>query len=344
MRSDNPQVFPSAGPAPAPPCFSLRVWYNKLIYPYETGRFAMQKMMLIANPFSGRGQARLSLMDIVQEFNSADYAVTVYSPDKDAGRSVSDLARDFAPDYDLVVCMGGDGTLSDTIGGLVAGGGNVPLGYIPLGSTNDMANSLGLPKTPLAAARTIINGTPVPYDVGFYDGKYFAYVAAFGAFTDVSYMTPQNLKNTFGHAAYIFSGLSKLQEINPVRTTVEYDDGIIEDSFIFGGVLNSTSMGGVLKLDQSLVSLNDGLFEVLLIRNPLNAVELGTILSDLLTQTYVSEKVVLLHTRKVHFHFHYPTTLTRDGESGGLYADVAMENLHNAVRIVRDSMEFSSWM
>ena len=303
----------------------------------------MKKLMLIANPFSGRGLAKMNLLDVIREFNAADYAVTVMTPDKDAGRSVTELARDFARDYaqtyDLLVCMGGDGTLSDTIAGLVTGGSTVPLGYIPLGSTNDMANSLGLPKTPLEAARTIVSGTPVPYDVGYYDGKYFSYVAAFGAFTDVSYMTPQNLKNTFGHAAYIFSGLSKLQEINPVRTTVEYDDGVIEDSFIFGGVLNSTSMGGVLKLDESLVSLNDGLFEVLLIRNPLNAVELGDILSSLLTQTYVSEKVVLLHTKKVRFHFHYPATLTRDGESGGLYADVTMENLHNAVRIMRDLRE-----
>ena len=303
----------------------------------------MKKLMLIANPFSGRGLAKMNLLDVIRAFNAADYAVTVMTPDKDAGRSVTELARDFARDYaqtyDLLVCMGGDGTLSDTIAGLVTGGSTVPLGYIPLGSTNDMANSLGLPKTPLEAARTIVSGTPVPYDVGYYDGKYFSYVAAFGAFTDVSYMTPQNLKNTFGHAAYIFSGLSKLQEINPVRTTVEYDDGVIEDSFIFGGVLNSTSMGGVLKLDESLVSLNDGLFEVLLIRNPLNAVELGDILSSLLTQTYVSEKVVLLHTKKVRFHFHYPATLTRDGESGGLYADVTMENLHNAVRIMRDLRE-----
>ena len=299
----------------------------------------MKRLMLIANPFSGRGLAKLNLMDIVREFNASGYAVTVFTPDRDSGRSVSDLARDFSADYDLLVCMGGDGTLSDTIAGLVTGGSRVPLGYIPLGSTNDMANSLGLPKTPLAAARTIVSGSPVPYDVGYYDGRYFSYVAAFGAFTDVSYMTPQNLKNTFGHAAYIFSGLSKLQEINPVRTTVEYDDGVIQDSFIFGGVLNSTSMGGVLKLDESLVSLNDGLFEVLLIRNPLNAVELGDIVSDLLTQTYVSEKVVLLHTKKVRFHFHYPTTLTRDGESGGLYADVEMVNLHNAVRIMRGGTE-----
>ncbi len=303
----------------------------------------MKKLMLIANPFSGRGQAKISLMDIIREFNAADYAVTVFTPDRDAGRSVTDLARDCSEGFDLLVCMGGDGTLSDTIAGLVSGGSRVPLGYIPLGSTNDMANSLGLPKTPLAAARTIVRGTPVPYDVGYYDGKYFSYVAAFGAFTDVSYLTPQNLKNTFGHAAYIFSGLSSLPEINPVRTTVEYDDGVIEDSFIFGGVLNSTSMGGVLKLSESLVSLNDGLFEVLLIRNPLNAVELGTIVSDLLTQTYVSEKVVLLHTKKVRFRFHYPTALTRDGESGGLYMDVTMENLNHAVRIMRDSMEFPSW-
>ena len=304
----------------------------------------MKNLMLIANPYSGRGQVKLNLLDVIQEFSRADYAVTTYVPDRDRGRSVTELARDFASGYDLLVCMGGDGTLSDTIAGLVSGGSDVPLGYIPLGSTNDMANSLCLPKTPLAAARTIVSGTPVPYDVGFYDGKYFSYVAAFGAFTDVSYMTPQNLKNTFGHAAYIFSGLSKLQEINPVRTRVEYDGGVIEDSFIFGGVLNSTSMGGVLKLSDALVTLNDGLFEVLLIRNPLNAAELGAIVSDLLTQNYVSDKVILLHTKKVRFQFHYPTALTRDGESGGLYADVSMENLNHAVRIMRDSLEMSSWI
>jgi len=295
----------------------------------------MKKLMLIANPYSGKGQVKLNLFDVIQVFSQADYSVTVYMPDQEKGHSIISLAQEYAKDYDILVCMGGDGTLSDTATGLMLSGAKVPLGYIPLGSTNDMANSLALPKASAAAAKTIVEGTPIPYDMGYYDGKYFTYIAAFGAFTAVSYMTPQNLKKAFGHSAYIFEGLSELEDIAPVHTTVEYDDGVIEGDFIFGSVSNSTSVGGIVKLDKTMVSLNDGLFEVFLIREPTSAMDLGNILSDFVTKNFVSDKVIMLHTKKVRFQFSYPTAWTRDGESGGLYMDVTMENIHNAVQFLR---------
>lgn len=295
----------------------------------------MKKLMLIANPYSGKGQVKLNLFEVLQVFNEAEYAVTVYMPNREKGHSIISLTETYAKDYDILVCMGGDGTLSDTATGLMRSGAQVPLGYIPLGSTNDMANSLELPKSSVRCAKAIVSGTPVPYDIGSYDGKYFTYIAAFGAFTAVSYMTPQNLKKAFGHSAYIMEGLAQLEDISPVHTIVEYDDGVVEGNFIFGSVSNSTSVGGIVKLDKSLVSLNDGMFEVFLIKEPTNALELGEILSDFVTKNFVSDKVIMLHTKKARFRFAYPTAWTRDGESGGLYMDVTMENIHNAVQFLR---------
>lgn len=295
----------------------------------------MKKLMLIANPHSGKGHAKPALFDVISLFNNAGYTVTVFTPDKDTGRSIQSTVREFASDYDAVVCMGGDGTLSDTANGLMECSVIPPVGYIPTGSTNDMASSLTLPKSPVAAAKSIIDGAPVPFDMGYYDGKYFTYIAAFGAFTSVSYMTPQKLKNTFGHLAYIFEGIGHLPSIKPVRTVVEYDDGTIEGNFVFGCVANSTSVAGLVKLDPTMVSLSDGLFEIILVKEPLSLADMGNILNDIIYSSFESDNVVLLHSSKVKFTFDTPVPWTRDGESGGTYSEISIENKHKALNIIR---------
>ncbi|MBQ4040111.1 MAG: diacylglycerol kinase family lipid kinase, partial [Oscillospiraceae bacterium] len=178
----------------------------------------MKKMMLLANPHSGKGQVKTALVDIISCFNDAGYIVTVFIPGKEGNNSIQNIAKTYGSEYDIVVAVGGDGTLSETVNGLMKCYQLPAVGYIPMGSTNDFAASLTLPKTPVAAAKSIINGTPEPYDMGFYDNKYFTYIIAFGAFTSVTYTTPQDLKNTFGHAAYVLEAVTKLQTIKPVQT------------------------------------------------------------------------------------------------------------------------------
>lgn len=295
----------------------------------------MKKLMLIANPFSGHGFAKFTLFDVVQTFCKAGYAVTVFMPNPEEQLTISKIVTEQCNNYDLVVCMGGDGTLSDTAGGLMVLENRPPLGYIPMGSTNDMATTLSMPKQPAAAAQAVLDGIPQPHDMGYYDGKYFTYVAAFGAFTAVSYMTPQKSKNTFGHAAYIFEALGQLPEIKPVKVRVEYDDGVIEGLFMFGAVANSTSVAGIFKLNSDIVNLDDGLFEILLIREPEDLAGLGDIINNIMTKTYVSDKIVLLHTAKARFLFETPVPWTRDGENGGEYTDITLENIHQAIQFIK---------
>ena len=295
----------------------------------------MKKMMLLANPHSGKGQVKTALVDIVSCFNDAGYIVTIFIPGKEGNNSIQNIAKTYGSEYDIVVAVGGDGTLSETVNGLMKCYQLPAVGYIPMGSTNDFAASLTLPKTPVAAAKSIINGTPEPYDMGFYDNKYFTYIIAFGAFTSVTYTTPQDLKNTFGHAAYVLEAVTKLQTIKPVQTKVEYDDGVIEGKFVFGAVANSTSIAGLVKLAPEDVSLNDGVFEVLLIREPMSLTDLGQILSSILTKDFKSDKVFLLHTKNVKFTFDTPVTLTRDGEHGGTYSELAVTNIPHAISIVK---------
>ncbi|MBQ8830630.1 MAG: YegS/Rv2252/BmrU family lipid kinase [Oscillospiraceae bacterium] len=295
----------------------------------------MKKMMLLANPHSGKGQVKNALVDIISCFNDAGYIVTVFIPGKDDHNSIQSIAKKYGSEYDIVVAVGGDGTLSETVNGLMKCYQLPAVGYIPMGSTNDMASSLTIPKTPVAAAKSIIDGTPEPYDMGFYDNKYFTYIIAFGAFTSVTYTTPQDLKNTFGHAAYVLEAVTKLQTIKPVQTRVEYDDGVIEGKFVFGAVANSTSIAGLVKLAPEDVSLNDGIFEVLLIRKPMSITDLGQILSSILTKDFKSDKVFLLHTKNVKFTFDTPVTLTRDGENGGTYSELSVTNIPHAISIVK---------
>ena len=295
----------------------------------------MKKMMLLANPHSGKGQVKNELFDIISCFNDAGYIVTVFIPGKDGENSIQNIAKKYGSEYDIVVAVGGDGTLSETVNGLMKCYHLPSVGYIPMGSTNDFASSLTLPKNPVAAARSIIEGIAEPYDMGFYDNKYFTYIIAFGAFTSVTYTTPQDLKNTFGHAAYVLEAVTKLQTIKPVQTKIEYDDGVIEGKFVFGAVANSTSIAGLVKLAPEDVSLNDGVFEVLLIREPMSITDLGTILSSILTKDYKSDKVHLIHTKNVKFTFETPVTLTRDGENGGTYTELSVTNIPHAISIVK---------
>jgi len=245
----------------------------------------LKKLLLIVNPRAGQQKVGKHLMEIVDIFNRADYEVIVHITAA-SGDCESTVMR-YAEQISLVVCCGGDGTFNETISGVLRSGVDIPVGYIPAGSTNDFAHSLGLSSNVLQAARDIANGTPSYYDVGSFAGRHFSYVASFGAFTRTSYSTSQNMKNALGHLAYVLSGIRELSQIKRYHLQFALPDGVvIEDDFIFGAVSNSTCVGGVLTLAPDRVDMSDGLFEVMLIRAPKSLRELTDCLVALQKHTY----------------------------------------------------------
>jgi YegS/Rv2252/BmrU family lipid kinase len=288
-------------------------------------------MMLVINPHSGRGLSKTALGTIVSKLCDADYSVTVYFTHE---QTPEEITRRFSKYHDLAVCVGGDGTLSGVISGLLGAGVKIPVGYIPAGTSNDVANTLALSRDPSIAADKILSGTPKALDAGLFHKRYFTYIAAFGAFTGASYLTPQSEKRALGHFAYILGGLAGVAAIKPQHTIVEYDGKVIEGDFIFGGVTNSTSVAGFVKLSPERVDLADGLFEVILVKQPIVLTDFLGILTSLAAMTYDGDNVQMLHASNVKFTFDEDVAWAIDGEDGGKHKSVEITNCHKAVEIV----------
>ena len=292
----------------------------------------MDNLLFIYNPTAGKGQVADKLSSVVDVFTKAGWLVTV-RPTQSKGDATR-IARELGPSFSRVVCAGGDGTLSEVMSGLMQAKAPPPLGYIPMGTANDVATTLKLSKNPRAAAQAVVDGKPIPMDVGKLSDKYFSYIAAFGAFTEVSYSTPQETKKVIGHLAYILEGMASLPRITSYHAVVEYDEGTVEGDFVFGGVTNSTSVAGLIKLASDDVALSDGLFEVLLIKNPQKIADMNRIITSILSHNYDPEYVLFLHTKKIKFTFDKSVAWTRDGESGGEYTEVMAENCHCALQVI----------
>jgi len=289
-------------------------------------------MMLIINPHSGRGLSNTALGSIVSRLCDAEYIVTVYFAHD---RTPEELAYEYSKHHDLVVCAGGDGTLSGVISGLLNAGKRIPVGYIPAGTANDVATTLALSMDYSQAAQKILDGTPMALDIGRFHDRYFTYIAAFGAFTGVPYLTPQSAKRSLGQFAYVLGGLADMAAIKPRYTIIEYDGKIVEGYFIFGCVTNSTSVAGLVKLDPGLVDLADGMFEIILVRQPVILSDFLDILSSLTVRTYDGDNVQMLHASKVKFTFREEVAWTIDGENGGKHKKVEITNCRKAIEIVK---------
>ena len=293
----------------------------------------MKKLFLVMNPCSGKKRANKVLAEIIDVFNRADYEVTAYmtAARGDATRAAAERAADF----DRIVCIGGDGTLNEVIAGLHEVGQLTPIGYIPAGSTNDFANSLGLPKDLLDAARLAATGEPRKLDIGSFNGRCFSYVASFGAFTRTSYATPQGMKNALGHVAYLLAGAKELTSIRSTHMRFVLADGTsFEDDYIFGAISNSTSVAGLLTLSPDLVDLNDGLFELLLIRKPHSLLELSDCVLALTTQECHTPMLTMVSTGRVEIDCPSELDWTLDGEYAAGQAHCVVENLHDAIRVI----------
>ncbi len=294
-----------------------------------------RRLLLIVNPGSGTRQGARNLSQIIEILQSGGYMCTVMLTDK--RMAASDYAYRYSRDFDLVVCVGGDGTFNETVNGLLRAGHPVPLGYIPTGSTNDFAASLKLDTDIASAAAAIVDGKARLLDVGRFDERNFSYVASFGAFSKTSYSTPQSFKNTFGHFAYVLSGVKDVLSIRSEHIRFELNGRVYEDDYIFGAISNSTSLGGVLTIDPELVDMNDGLFEILLIRHPSNLNELLQITNALARKQYDCDLITFESTSHITVTTSESTDWSLDGEKETTCGTFEVSCIHNALRIITGS-------
>lgn len=294
----------------------------------------MKKMLFVINPLAGMRKAAKVLPEILSVFNRADFDVRIYVT---AGHmdAIQAVAR-MAPGMDLVVCSGGDGTFNETVTGLMQAGLDIPIGYIPSGSTNDFATTLGIPVDCIAAAKMIVEGVPVAYDTGKFGSRYFSYVASFGAFTKASYSTPQSVKNLLGHIAYLLEGMQELSQIRKLHVKLTLDEGeVLEDDYLFGAICNSTSVGGIMTLDPNQVDLTDGKFEVLLVRAPRTLQEIPECLLSVQKQQYNSTMMTFRNASRILVETDPEMPWTLDGEKEDGHDLVEIQNLHKAIRIIQ---------
>lgn len=297
-----------------------------------------RRMLVVRNPRAGSFISQNTFLEAAGVIFKSDYNVYVYSTQcrGDATRIVAEEGAN----YDCIVAFGGDGTLNEVINGLMRLPERPVLGYIPAGTTNDFAAGLGLSKNPVKAAVTVLEGAVQELDVGcFCEDRYFSYVASFGSFTKVSYSAPQDVKNLIGYAAYLLEGLKSLSEIHPCHLRILANGEELEGDFIFGAVSNALSVGGMVKFDSGQVDLTDGLFEIMMIRNPQNLADLQKILYDLATHHYDSDLILFLKAAEIVVESSEPIAWTVDGEMGGTTAEARVRNCHRAIRILKPEEE-----
>ena len=295
----------------------------------------MKELLFLYNPTSGKGGPSGHLGAILEELTHAGWLVTAY-PTQSKGDATR-VVRELAPRFERVVCCGGDGTLSETAAGLMELEHPPLLAYIPAGSTNDCAATLHIPRAYRKAAQLAAGDSqPLAWDIGTLNQRPFVYVAAFGAFTEVSYDTPQDLKNTFGHLAYVMAGIASLPSITPYHLRIECDDQVLEDDFFYGMVCNTISVGGMKALPTDRVVLDDGLFEVILVRKPTSITDLTDSLQALIRQEPPQSGAVLsFHASHLKFTAEKPIPWTLDGEYGGSHEINVVENCRQALTVMQ---------
>lgn len=293
----------------------------------------MKNLLLVINPRAGKRKICEHLSDVIGLFDRAGYRVECYMTEGQG--DATEAVKRFASGKDLVVAAGGDGTLNEVLRGLYLLGEEIPVGYIPAGSTNDFASTLGLSGDIITATTDIIAGFPHSYDIGRFGDRCFSYIASFGAFTKASYSTPQDLKNTLGHLAYILEGIKEISQIHPRHMTLELDGRVISDDFLFVGICNATSIGGLFTLDKERVDLSDGRFEVILVRSPRTLSELSECINAVTQQNLDDSYMVRLYRAskiKVETDPSIPWSLDGEMAEGG--ESIEIENLQGRLTLI----------
>jgi len=296
-----------------------------------------EKILMIVNPKAGKMAIKSKLLTIVNHFSDQGFEPTVITTQKKL--DATNIAKELSPRFDRIVCCGGDGTPNEVVTGLMElpEEARKPLGFIPMGTTNDLAETFNLPKTALGAAKLITEGNTSYNDVGsFNKTKYFNYIASCGIFTSSSYSTPQNIKNSLGHVAYVLEGIKSLNEIRPIYMKVRSENATYEGEFIFASITNALSVGGIYKFGPELVDLNDGAFEVILVRKPKNVSDILDIFYRLSKLDYDEKQVVFFHSSKLEIECEDDVKWTVDGEYAGKPEKILIQNIPNAIRVYKN--------
>lgn len=290
-------------------------------------------LMMIINPAAGRGGYKKNLPEALKMLSDAGYAVSVFFTERRG--HATELAAEYGAGFEKLLVLGGDGTLAEVIAGLMSMEVRPQVGYIPIGTANDIARTVGLTKNDIQeGVRRFLRGEPKAFDTGRRDGGYFNYVAAFGAFTEVSYGTPQEFKKQLGEAAYLIGAAKSLSKLKSRHVRVEHDGGELEGEFLYGGVSNAYSVGGVVDLPRGEIDLGDGLHELIMVKKLPSAAALASLAAKVLSHDYSSEYIVLLHTKRARFIFDEPETWSFDGEDGGAHSDISFENCPRAIQLI----------
>lgn len=284
----------------------------------------MKRLLFIFNPKSGKGQIRQHLPDIIDMYIKAGYRITIHATQHE-GDAKEQVAR-YGERYHLIVCSGGDGTLSEVASGAMTLQKRPYIGYIPAGSTNDFAAGLNLPKDMLKAAKVSINGSAFPIDIGTFNDKTFIYVAAFGAFTEVSYSTPQDMKNIWGHPAYIIEGLKSLPTLKEHHLVIKCNGKVVEGDFVYGMITNAVSVGGFKGITGQKISLDDGFFECTFIKMPKNPMDFQSMLSVFLGMNVKCDKILEFKARNLYIKSKERVPWVLDGEYGGVPDKIVIRN------------------
>lgn len=296
----------------------------------------MKRLLFIFNPTAGRGRVKNKLYDIIDAFVKHGFRVSVY-PTQYKGDATSFIIGD-KNSYDMLICAGGDGTLNEVVSGLVSSGRKLPIGYIPAGSMNDVGHSFKISRNIMHAVDNILTGKPYPMDIGkFNNDRYFIYVAAFGAFTDIPYTTSQKNKNTIGNLSYYLEGIKKLSELKEKHLKIQYDDKVLEGKFLVGLITNSLYIGGFKNVNYEKTSLNDGLLEALFIKMPRNIYDLQLIVTALLNYKIEPNFMYYIQTSRLEIDSE-SMEWTLDGEYGGAHTNVVIEDCNKAIQIVCNSL------
>lgn len=292
-----------------------------------------QKMLLVVNPVSGKKMAKQYMMRMINRFDQAGYNVTACCTQ--INKNAFEIVKARGAEFDIIVCCGGDGTLKETVCGVLALNKDIPIGYLPMGSTNDFAHSMNIPTNVFDAVEAIINGEPKPVDIGKFGDEYFMYVAGFGNFTALSYGVNQKLKNLFGGNAYYLQAVKEFFKMRGYHARVEIDGEFFEDDWFYGEASNSYSIAGLPVLYNMGVEFDDGCHELILVRMFKNAGELLRLVKDMVNKTVADNpNVIIRHCNHIKFMFDDTTPFTLDGEFGGAHTEVCADTLKCAVRIM----------
>lgn len=292
-----------------------------------------RKLLLIVNPRSGRAKMKAQLLPVCEIFSRAGFEVTVHPTSRRAD-ATERAAAIKSSEFDRVIVCGGDGTLNEVISGLQSANVDCPIGYIPCGTLNEWSTSLHISKDIKAAAADATLDNEIRLDLGKFGDRYFSYTASFGAFTEASYSAPQDIKNALGQAAYIFEGIKSIANIKPIPLKLECEERTVEGEFLFGAVSNSMSVGGIVKFSDAAVKLNDGLFEVLLIRKPDNLITFQSIIEGLLRQDFDRPGLEFFHTKSIKVSGAPGLAWTLDGEYAEAPDTFDITNIHNSLRLI----------